>query len=62
MAAHSRAVAVVIIGVALASFSVLADTIGVGAHPDFGWKQIVGAVMGVVIAGFGIWWMRAKPE
>jgi protein-S-isoprenylcysteine O-methyltransferase Ste14 len=62
MAAHNRAVVLVMIGVALASFSVLADTIGVGAHPDFGWKQIVGTVAGVVIVGIGVWGMRARRE
>jgi hypothetical protein len=42
MAANTRWVLLVIVGVVLALASVLADWIGVGAHPDFGWKQIVG--------------------
>lgn len=59
MAARSRSVALVVIGVALASLSVLADVLGVGADPDFGWKQIVGAVAGIVVAGVGVWGMRS---
>jgi len=51
----------VVIGVLLALFSVLADTIGVGAHPDFGWRQILGTVLGVAIAGFGVRGMRTGP-
>lgn len=61
MTAHGRGVALVVIGVLLALFSVLADTIGVGAHPDFGWRQILGTVLGVAIAGFGVRGMRAGP-
>jgi hypothetical protein len=59
MAARSRSVALVVIGVALASLSVLADVIGVGTGPGFGWKQIVGTAAGIVVAGCGVWGMRA---
>jgi hypothetical protein len=59
MAARSRSVALVVMGVALASLSVLADVIGVGTGPGFGWKQIVGTVLGIVIAGVGVWGIRS---
>ena len=62
MAANSRAVVLVVVGVVLALFSVLADMVGVGTHPDFGWKQIVGTLLGVVIAGIGVWGMRARRQ
>jgi len=42
------------IGLVLALLSGLADVIGVGAHPDFGWKQIVGLSAGTALLGAGI--------
>jgi hypothetical protein len=59
MAVRSRSVALVVIGVALALISVLADMVGVGSGLGFGWKQIVGTALGVVIAGAGVWGLRA---
>jgi hypothetical protein len=60
MTAKGRSVGLVIVGVVLALLSVLADSIGVGAHPDFGWKQIVGMVVGIVMAGVGVHGLRNK--
>ena len=59
MASRTGWIALVVVGVALASLSVLADVLGVGADPRFGWKQIVGAVAGIVIAGAGVRGLRA---
>lgn len=59
MAARGGSVVLVVIGVALALISVLADAVGVGTGPGFGWKQIVGTVVGVVIAGIGVRGIRA---
>jgi len=59
MAANTRLVVTVIVGVVLALVSVLADWLGVGAHPDFGWKQIVGTALGMALAGVGLWGLRA---
>ena len=58
MAVRNRSVALVVIGVALASLSVLADVIGVGTGLGFGWKQIAGTAVGIVVAGIGAWGMR----
>lgn len=41
-------------GALLALISLTADAIGLGAHPAFGWKQILGVVVGVVIAVSGL--------
>lgn len=58
MTAKSRSAGLVIVGVVVTLISVLADVIGVGAHPDFGWRQIVGAALGVIIAGVGVRGLR----
>ena len=55
MTAKGRSGVLVIVGVVLALVSVLADSVGVGAHPDFGWRQIVGMAVGLVMAGVGVW-------
>ncbi len=47
------------VGILLLVVSLLADVIGLGRVPDvFGWKQIVGAVAGLGLAGIGIWLVR----
>jgi hypothetical protein len=40
--------------------SLSADAIGVGEGTGIGWKQIVGAVVGVVIAAVGMVLLRKK--
>ena len=49
-----------VVGVVLALVSLLADPIGLGGEPRFGWKQWLGLVAGVVIAIVGAWQYRAK--
>jgi len=52
------------IGVAIVLLSALADPIGIGAEESaFGWKQVVGVIVGalVAIAGIAIS-MRARGE
>ena len=49
-----------VVGVVLALVSLLADPIGLGGEPRFGWKQWLGLVVGVVIAIVGVWQYRAK--
>lgn len=38
--------------------SLAADAIGLGPSPGLGWKQILGAVVGVAVAAIGIYRMR----
>jgi hypothetical protein len=47
-----------LVGVLLFLVSVLADSIGIGV-PGFGWKQLVGLVVGVVLAAAGIVSLRS---
>ena len=43
----------IVIGIALLIISLLADTFGLGGAAGFGWKQILGSVVGAaaVVAG-----------
>jgi hypothetical protein len=46
-------------GVLLFIISVMADSLGIGV-PGFGWKQLVGLVVGVVLAATGIVSLRSR--
>jgi asparagine N-glycosylation enzyme membrane subunit Stt3 len=47
-------IALLVVGVILLIGSLTADSMGIGGSPGFGYKQIIGAVAGVIgiIAGF----------
>lgn len=53
-------VVLLVIGVLLFLISLTADTTGLGAAPGLGWKQIAGAIVGVIIAGIGMTRLRPK--
>ena len=53
-------VILLVIGVLLFLVSLTADFIGLGPSPGLGWKQILGAVVGVVIAAVGMMRMRRQ--
>jgi cytochrome c biogenesis protein CcdA len=46
-------IALLVIGVVLVIVSLTADAIGIGGTAIFGYKQIIGAIAGVVIAVVG---------
>jgi hypothetical protein len=48
------------IGVLLFFVSLTADAFGIGEGTAIGWKQIMGVVVGLVIAGVGAAQMRKK--
>lgn len=48
------------VGVILLLVSLLADTIGIGGSSTFGYKQILGAVAGAVVAVAGLVVMLRK--
>jgi hypothetical protein len=54
MSKKAQGVVLLVVGVLLFLMSLAADPLGVGAAPGLGWKQIVGAVVGVVLAGAGM--------
>ncbi len=51
---------VVAVGVILVIMAVLADSLGFGVGRGFGWKQIVGSVVGVLLAVVGVWLASRK--
>ena len=50
------------IGIAVAVVAVLADPIGVGGSDDFGWKQLLGVVVGIALVVWGFVIASADEE
>ena len=44
----------IVIGIALLIISLLADTLGLGGAAGFGWKQILGSVVGAIAVVAGL--------
>jgi hypothetical protein len=49
------------VGVAVLVLSALADPIGIGEGSGIGWKQVVGVVVGVLVAAWGAVVLRRAP-
>ena len=49
-------IALIVIGVVALIVSLAADVIGLGGAPGFGYKQIVGALVGVIVAAVGYYY------
>lgn len=60
MSRRTQGIAAVALGLLLLLLSLGADVLGVGLHPNFGWKQITGALIGGALAGFGILRLRSR--
>lgn len=56
-----QGIVLLVLGVLLFLLSATADYLGVGGAAGFGWKQIVGVVIGVVIAAVGMVRLRKPP-
>lgn len=56
MSKRTTGIIIVIVGLVLAVVSLAADQLGIGGSPGIGLRQIVGAVVGVLIIAGGIWW------
>lgn len=54
MSRRTLGFAVLAVGVIVVVVSALADQIGIGCGNTFGWKQIVGVVVGSIIAVVGV--------
>ena len=50
------------IGVLLFLISLTADTLGIGIGIGFGWKQVTGALTGVVLAAIGMIWLKREKR
>lgn len=47
-----------IVGVLVVVLSALADSLGLGQSPGFGWTQTVGVIVGLLSLLFGVRWRR----
>ena len=56
----NKPVILLVAGVLLFFVSLAADAVGIGEGTGIGWKQITGAVIGVIVAAVGIVQMRKK--
>jgi hypothetical protein len=59
MSSKSLAILLLTFGVLLFLVSLAADSLGIGPNPGVGYKQILGAVVGVCMAGAGILKLRS---
>ena len=48
------------LGVLVALISVLADAVGIGGEPGFGYKQGAGFLVGIALIIAGAWWKRRR--
>jgi hypothetical protein len=55
MSKRTIGIALIILGVVLLIVSLAADVIGIGNGTGIGWKQILGAAIGAVLALGGVW-------
>jgi protein-S-isoprenylcysteine O-methyltransferase Ste14 len=51
---------VMIVGILVVLISALADPLGLGRHPGFGWIQGVGVVIGALAIAVGLYLRRLK--
>ena len=58
MPKKTRAMALLAAGALLLVVALGADVLGLGGHPGMGWKQILGAVVGVGLAVAGALGLR----
>jgi hypothetical protein len=58
MAQRGSALVILVVGVVLALLSLFADALGIGGKPGFGYKQLIGLVIGVALAAYGVWKRR----
>lgn len=61
MSKRTIGVVFIILGVVVMVVSLTADVTGLGEGTVIGWKQILGTVVGVIIALDGVWLALNKP-
>ena len=62
MSRKNLSLILVIGGFLLAVVSLLADVLGIGNRPGFGWKQFSGMTVGIIAVLVGIWMLFRKEE
>ncbi len=61
MGSKTIGIVLIVVGVVVLIVSVAADSLGLGANPIFGFKQIVGTIVGVLLLLGGAWMAMRKP-
>ncbi len=56
----SLGILLMVVGIIVLGIALTADVIGLGGNPEFGTKQIVGSIAGVVFAVIGLILLRFK--
>jgi uncharacterized membrane protein len=61
MSKRTLGVVLIILGLVVLVVSLAADPLGIGNGTGFGWKQILGSVVGALVAVVGAWLARSNP-
>jgi cytochrome c biogenesis protein CcdA len=62
MSKRNIGIVLIVVGVLAVIVSLGADAMGLGAAPGLGWKQALGAVVGMLIVAVGAWFWPGFPE
>jgi uncharacterized RDD family membrane protein YckC len=53
---RAGAFAILVVGIILTLVSIFADPLALGIpHSGFGWKQMLGTLIGLTLSGLGLW-------
>jgi hypothetical protein len=59
------AVVLMVVGAVMLALALFADALGIGASSsDFGWKQLIGTMLGagIVLGGARVWWEHSRTR
>ena len=62
MSRRMQGIVLMIVGVVVIVGSLAADALGVGMQAGIGWKQALGALVGVILVGVGAWYWPGFPS
>jgi len=63
MQSPALAKTLMIVGILIVLVAALADPLGLGRSPGFGWRQTLGVVVGALVVAGGVYlWRRGKPS
>jgi hypothetical protein len=62
MSRNNMGIALIVVGVIVLIVSLAADVIGIGGAPGIGWKQLLGAGVGLIVAIAGGWSLRSAKS